>query len=102
MQLLTDEIKATLPPLYSTEDIPCDEKQIVLKFFNPMGAATWYIAEGSEQEDGDWLFFGYCDLGHPDCAEWGYVTLAELQSLKLPFGLSIKRDIYFSPRTISL
>ena len=49
MQLLTDEIKSTLPSLYSTEDIPCNEKQIVCKFFNPMGAGTWYIAEGSYQ-----------------------------------------------------
>ena len=102
MQLLTKEIKATLPALYSTENTPCDQKMIVLKFFNPMGAGTWYIAEGSEQEDGDWLFFGYCDLGIPDCAEWGYVSLSELVSVKLPLGLGIERDIYFQPKTLSL
>jgi len=101
MELLTDEIKKTLPPLYSTEDTPCGEKTIALKFFNPIGAGTWYIAEGSEQEDGDWLFFGYCDLGIPDCAEWGYVSLAELESVKLPFDLGIERDIHFSPTPLA-
>ena len=102
MQLLTDEIKSTLPSLYSTENTPAHEKQIVCKFFNPMGAGTWYIAEGSYQEDMDtWLVFGYCDLGL-GTPEWGYVTLAELESVKLPFGMGIERDIYFSPQTISL
>ena len=101
MQLLTDKIKSILPALYSTEDIPCDEKKIVCKFFNPVGSQTWLIAEGDEQVNGGWLFFGYCDLGFGS-PEWGYVTLAELQSVKLPFGLGIERDIYFSPQTISL
>ena len=101
MKLLDKETKSILPALYSTEDTPCSEKTIVCKFFNPMGAGTWYIAEGSEQEDGDWLFFGYCDLGFGS-PEWGYVSLNELQSVKLPFGLGIERDIYFSPKTISL
>ena len=101
MQLLTDEIKSILPALYSTEDIPCEEKQIVCKFFNPMGAGTWLIAEGEEQATGDWLFFGYCDLGL-GTPEWGYVSLSELESVKLPLGLGIERDIYFSAQTISL
>jgi hypothetical protein len=101
MKLLDTDTINSLPALYSTEDIPCAEKQIVAKFFNPMGAGTWYIAEGSKQEDGDWLFFGYCDLGFGS-PEWGYVSLAELESVKLPFGMGIERDIYFSPQTISL
>ena len=101
MKLLNKKIKDSLPALYSTENTPCDKKTIVCKFFNPVGAATWYIAEGSEQEGGDWLFFGYCDLGF-GFPEWGYVSLAELQSLKLPFGLGIERDIHFSPQTLTL
>mgnify|MGYP003627928278 CR=1 FL=1 len=101
MKLLTAKIKAALPPLYSTEDTPCEDKQVVVKFFNPMGAGTWYIVEGSQQDGGDWLLFGYCDLGL-GTPEWGYVSLRELQSVKLPFGMGIERDIYFSPQTISL
>ena len=41
MQLLTDAIKKALPSLYSTEDIPCEDKQVVVKFFNPLGSQTF-------------------------------------------------------------
>ena len=92
MKLLTAKIKGALPPLYSTEDTPCEDKQVVVKFFNPMGSQTWEIVEGSYQEDMDtWLLFGKCDLGYG--AEWGYVSLSELQAIKLPMGMGIERDI---------
>jgi hypothetical protein len=92
MQLLTDAIKKILPALYSTEETPCADKEIIVRFFNPMGNQSWEIAEGSEQEDGDWLLFGLCDLGF-GMAEWGYVTLNELQSVQAGLGLGIERDI---------
>jgi len=92
MKLLTDKIKEVLPELYSTEDVPCDEKEIIVRFFNPLGNQTWEIAEGSEQEDGDWLFFGLCDLGF-GMGEWGNVSLRELESIQLSFGMGIERDI---------
>ena len=92
MILLTKEIKKALPALYSTEDTPLDEKKIIVRFFNPMGNQSWEIAEGSEQEDGDWLLFGLCDLGL-GMAEWGYVMLSELQSVRAGLGLRIERDI---------
>ena len=100
MKLLTAKIKKSLPALRSTVGVPPEEKKIMCKFFNPVGAATWYIAEGSQQEDGDWLLFGYADLGYG--GEWGYSLLSELQSIKLSFGLGIERDIHFSPQTITL
>jgi len=92
MKLMTKAIEATLPPLYTHEDTPADRVPVAIKFFNPMGAATWYITEG--QRDGDtFVFFGLCDLGmgYP---ELGYVTLAELESVRLPAGLGIERDLY--------
>ena len=93
MQLLTDKIKAALPPLYSSEDIPCEDKKVVVKFFNPMGPQTWEIVEGEYKETIDtWLLFGKCDLGF-DMAEWGYVSLSELESLSVGLGLGIERDI---------
>ncbi len=97
MELLTDEIKAQLPALYSTDGV--EDKEIICKFFNPMGAGTWFICEGDEQPNGDWLLFGLCDLGFG--SEWGYVSLSELESVSLPFGMGIERDIFFSPKTLS-
>ena len=92
MKLLTDAIKKALPALYSTENTPLEDKQVVVKFFNPLGSQTWEIYEGSQQVEGDWLFFGMCDLGF-DSPELGYVTLSELESIQLPFGMGIERDI---------
>jgi len=62
-----------------------------LKLFNPTGSGTWLIT----MIQGD-LMFGLCDLGmgYP---ELGYVSLNELKSLTLPFGMSIERDSSFEP-----
>lgn len=64
----------------------------VVKFFNPVGAATWLATE--LDEDGDTLF-GLADLG-VGCPELGSFSLAELTAVRLPFGLSIERDLHFS------
>jgi hypothetical protein len=66
----------------------------VLKLFNPAGPGTWLITEIAA--DGD-LMFGLCDLDM-DCVELGYVSLAELTSVRLRFGLGIERDLYFQAR----
>lgn len=92
MKLLTQEIKKNLPKLYATENIPLEQKEVVCKFFNPCGAGTWYVIEG-EERDGDFIFFGMVELHEK---EWGYFSLNELQSIKLPLGLTIERDLHFS------
>lgn len=68
-----------------------EDAEVVVKYFNPCGAGTWLITEGEKQDNGDWLMFGYCHIFE---WEWGYVMLSELQSIRLPFGLSIEREIY--------
>jgi len=96
MILLTDEIKAILPPLYRTENIPYEHKgDPIVKFFNPMGSQTWEIFEGSPEGD-DWRLFGMCDLGFGS-PELGYVMLSELEGLDVGFGLGIERDICVGP-----
>jgi hypothetical protein len=91
MKLLTQEIIRNIPRLYATEG--AGVAPIIVKYFDPSGAATWYITEGEEQ-DGDWLMFGLCDLGL-GFPELGYVNLDELRSVKGAFGLGIERDLYF-------
>jgi len=63
----------------------------VVKFFNPVGAATWLLSE--LDSDGDTLF-GLADLGF-GCPELGSVSLSEIASLTLPLGLSVERDLHF-------
>jgi len=97
MKLLTAAIIAKLEktPLYSTEKQ--DVAPVLVKFFNPCGAGTWYVLEAEKQEDGDWNFFGLADLHEK---ELGYFTLSELQSVRLPFGLRIERDMYFDEMVV--
>ncbi|MBX7201097.1 MAG: DUF2958 domain-containing protein [Rhodospirillaceae bacterium] len=66
----------------------------VVKFFNPVGSGTWLFSE--LDEDGDTLF-GLCDLGF-GCPEMGSASLAEIAAVKLPFGLTIERDLCFEGR----
>jgi hypothetical protein len=63
----------------------------VVKFFLPVGAATWLFSE--LDEDGDTLF-GLCDLGF-GCPEMGSASLSEIAAVRLPFGLAIERDLHF-------
>jgi hypothetical protein len=64
----------------------------VCKFFNPCGAATWLISEMDPKEND--ILFGLCDLGFGS-PELGSVSLSELASIKLRFGLGIERDLHF-------
>jgi hypothetical protein len=98
MELITKEIEKTLlkHPMGSQDGLGMDA-QVIVKYFNPVGSGTWLITEGEKQEDGDWLLFGYCYLFE---WEWGEVLLSELQSVQLPLGLGIERDLYTKPATV--
>lgn len=62
----------------------------VVRFFNPLGQATWLATE----MDADGILFGLADLGF-GCPELSSFALAEFESIRLPFGLGIERDILF-------
>jgi hypothetical protein len=64
----------------------------LVKFFNPVGAATWLVTE--LDADGDTLF-GLADLGF-GCPEIGSFSLSEIAGVRLPFGLRIERDLCFT------
>ena len=98
MKLLTKDIENKLQaqPLYSQEQ-KGDDARVIAKFFNPCGRGTWYVLEGEKQNNGDWLFFGIVEINE---REYGYFTLSELESVRLPFGLTIERDKYFKPCTV--
>jgi len=93
MKLLTKEIIAKLEKRGNGIENYKDEDPIIAKFFNPAGAGTWYVMEGEKQPTNDWVFYGYVEW---QSNEWGYFSLNELVSAKLPLGLRIERDINFS------
>ncbi|AOY74747.1 DUF2958 domain-containing protein [Clostridium formicaceticum] len=98
MKLLSDELKEKFVqnPLYSTEGIEFHEKKILAHFFNPIGAGDWYITEGNyDPKTNDVLMFGYGHLGDDQMAEWGFVTIKELEDIKLPLGFKIERDFLY-------
>ena len=48
MELLPDELRAQLPPLYAQEHEK--DKMVYLKFFSPYSNWTWYVTEGEQEE----------------------------------------------------
>lgn len=100
MKLITKEIERQLAkyPIYSQEQ-KGNEAIAICKFFSPVGSHTWYVTEGERQEDGDWCFFGLVENDYGK--EFGYFTQKELESIRLPFGLRIERDIYFKPTKLN-
>lgn len=71
----------------------------VVKLFTPDASATWLLTE-IDPDDED-RAFGLCDLGQ-GFPELGYVSLAELQSVRGRLGLPIERDLHFeADKTIS-
>jgi hypothetical protein len=104
MKMMTKEIAARLPRLYSQEKNP--NPTVHVKFFSPVGSWTWYATEGQEEEIEDekgntvktWLFFGYV-VGLDN--ELGYFNLHELESVSLPMGLKIERDLWFKPTPLN-
>ena len=92
MDLLTKTLRQALLANGEHRDGLARDPVPVVKFFNPCGAATWLATE--LDADGDTLF-GLADLGF-GCPELGGFSLAELASVRLPFGLRIERDLHFS------
>lgn len=102
MKLLTKEVEALLPKLYSQEHVK--DPIVHVKFFDPAGSATWFITEGGWERDEngnpeDFIMFGYVTGMVED--ELGYVSMNELQSVKGPLGLGIERDLYWTPKPLS-
>lgn len=99
MDLLTPELRAALranadssASTAASADARDHDPAPVVKFFSPVGAATWLATE--LDADGDTLF-GLADLGF-GCPELGSFSLAELEALRLPFGLTVERDLFFA------
>lgn len=88
-----------LPTLDTTDGIPLQEKTIVARLFALGSPATWLIAEYDPEEK---VAFGYADLfGGGQDAEWGYVSVAELESLKFMGIPRVEVDAQFTPKSFA-
>ena len=83
------------PGLYGTEAVPLADKVIRHHYF--VGGCDWWGVELDRHQD---LIWGFANLTDPDCAEWGYSSLVELESLLIPAGpflVVVERDLYWQP-----
>ncbi len=92
MQLLTEELRAAIPALYSQEKTEAKEKTVYARFFFAAGNWMWFAMEGKQEKD-DFVFFGFV-IGFAE--EWGYFTLNELQNINVE-GFRVERDLHFKP-----
>lgn len=111
--LITDEIRANLPPLYTNETIGFEAKALV-KYFTADAHWTWYASEASALlDDGTYKPLSETDLSDPhlqhviffglvigDEIEFGYFSAVELQSIRGALGLYVERDLYYKPQTL--
>ena len=90
-----EDIISKMPKTYETENVDTEDKIVYLHYF--YGSFDWYIIE-KDINEGQYQAFGYVNLGDPDCAEWGYVSLHELcYELHYPIEL----DFHWTPRKFS-
>ena len=71
---------------------------ILARFFNPVGAGTWYA---TEYDPNTRTFFGYVSIIGDWNDEWGSFSLDELENYRGRFGLGIERDLYFRQQRAS-
>ncbi len=64
----------------------------VVKLFTPDAGATWLLTE-IDPDDPDHAF-GLCDLGL-GCPEMGWLSLADLATVRGRLGLPVERDLHF-------
>jgi hypothetical protein len=84
----TKERLDRVPRLYETEDVPLKEKLVHLHFF--IGGCDWYICETNGRD----LMWGFCILNKDYAmAEWGYVSLSELRSIKIDGWLEVDCEL---------
>ena len=91
----TEEQLNRIPDLYTTEEVPLEDKIIYLHFF--FGGSDWYVAE----YNGTDMCFGFVILNHDvDNAEWGYFSFTELNKFSVE-GIEIECETCWEARNAS-
>ena len=72
------------PGLYETEHVALADKVVRHHYF--VGGCDWWVVELDRHQD---LIWGFANINDPGCAEWGYSSLEELESLLIPTKVRI-------------
>jgi len=96
MELMNAGLEQRFKEVGSQENNP--DPLVIAKYFNPTGSGTWYaVSYDPETRE----FFGYVSIFGDYCDEFGNFSLDELESLELPMGLKIERDMYCGEMKLS-
>jgi hypothetical protein len=90
MRLMTEALEKRFAEIGSQE--LAADPIVVVKFFNPVGAGTWYA---TEYDPTTRTFFGYVSIFGDWNDEWGYFSLDELESFQGPFDIGLERDLFW-------
>ena len=94
MKLLTKDLERRLVQNFMLNQNGEHDFRPVAKFFGGT-LATWLVTEYDPETQ---MFFGLCDLGLGE-PELGYVSRAELESIRFPpFGLPVERDRWWEAK----
>jgi len=99
-KMMTKELERKFQKTGRQEDVA--DPIVIAKYFNPYGRSTWFATE-YDPVTRECFGFVVGELG-PDCDEWGYFSLTELESVMVRVfgtGLPLERDLYFSPTPMS-
>lgn len=94
MKLITQELQARFVEIGEQREE--SDPIIIAKFFNPCGSQTWWAISYAPE---DKICFGYVTGMFED--ELGSFSIDELEALRLPFGLTIEQDLYFTECRLS-
>ena len=103
-KLLPKELREKLPYLNSIRHLRYDEMCVQAKYSvemmvdNVPTSWIWYILEGEEQVDGDWLFWGFRIKNETDFEEF---TLQALIGLSISWNTKLKLDINHKNKALS-
>lgn len=98
MKLITKSIEKQLQkyPIYS-QDGKKKDAVCVVKFFMCGVNYTWYILEADLDNK---ELFGITINSYGE-AEYGYISLTELETVRNRWGLGVERDKYFEPTKLA-
>jgi len=93
LKFMTKEIERAFDRQGDTSMKSAGDIKVIAKWFNPTGVGTWYCYEYDKEDNTMWCF---ANLGMPEFAECGKVSIDEMKSFKdSRLGVGIERDNFF-------